>query len=123
MPSPLEYYILVGKTPKLAASDVGWAKWMATADRRVAWTDLGKVSVSTVFLGVDHRSLTMGPGPPLLFESLVFGGKLDGHTTRCSTWEEAEAQHAEMVMVVEGKVTNLAHERAMRWLRKNGYHQ
>ena len=119
MPSPLEYYILVGKTPRLAASDIEWAKWMAVADRRVAWTEIGNVSVSTVFLGVDHRYRSLGPGPPLLFESLVFGGKHDGHTTRCSTWEEAEAQHVEMIALVEGKVANLDHERAMRWLRKN----
>ena len=42
---------------------------------------------STVFLGLDHQ-LTED-GPPLLFETMVFGGPLSGETDRCSTWELA----------------------------------
>jgi hypothetical protein len=46
--------------------------------------------VSTVFLGIDHN---FGNGPPLLFETMVFGGEYDGYCKRYSTWEEAEGGH------------------------------
>jgi hypothetical protein len=36
-----------------------WARWFETADRRVAVTEVGVYSVSTVFLGLDHG---FGPG-------------------------------------------------------------
>lgn len=63
---------------------------------RVAHDDLpsAHVSVSTVFLGLDHR---FGPGAPLTFETMVFGGSLDQEQERYSTWDEAEAGHAAMV--------------------------
>ncbi len=61
---------------------------------RVASDMIGKMYVSTIFLGFDHRHV--GKGPPLLFETMTFDK--DGKPMeqwRCSTWEEAEAQHAE----------------------------
>ena len=51
-------------------------------------------TVSTVFLGIDHN---FGEGKPLLFETMVFGGKLDEETERYSTWEEAVEGHNHMV--------------------------
>jgi hypothetical protein len=64
-------------------------------NRRVAETEIGNVIISTVCLGLDHN--WSGIGPPLLFETMVFV-KDNGHETyRCSTWAEAEAQHAEVV--------------------------
>ena len=72
-----------------------WAEWMQRTDRRVAVDVIGDSKVSTVFLGVDHRFF--GEGPPLLFESMIFGGLFDQDQRRYSTWEEAVAGHAEMV--------------------------
>lgn len=82
-------YILDGKTPK-PATLMEWAEWMETADRHVAVAEIGGVTVSTVFLGLDHQ---FGDGPPLLFETMIFDGIEDRYQGRCSTWEEAEAQH------------------------------
>ncbi len=48
------------------------------------------VDVSTVFLGIDHN---WGDGPPLLWETLVFGGDLDGEMQRTSTRHEAIDAH------------------------------
>ncbi len=62
--------------------------------RRVAFTKIGAVEVSTVFLSINHQ---YGKGPPILFETHVFGGALDGETNRYSTWEEAVAGHKKMV--------------------------
>jgi hypothetical protein len=65
---------------------------------RIAFTDFGgRLSVSTVFLGLDHRFT--GDGPPLIFETMVFGGTdlTDRSCSRCTTWEQAEAEHARVV--------------------------
>lgn len=73
-----------------------WACWLeAAGDRRrvAAWEGDG-VKVSTVFLGLDH---SFGAGAPLIFETLVFGGPLDGEMDRYGTWDEAQAGHDAMV--------------------------
>ncbi len=68
--------------------------------KRVAFTKVGETDISTVFLSIDHQ---FGDGPPILFETLVFGGDLDGEMDRYSTWEAAERGHAVMVRrVTEG---------------------
>jgi hypothetical protein len=53
-----------------------------------------KITVSTVFLGLDHAS---GDGPPLLFETMVFNGPLHNDMDRYSNWTEAEMGHDAMV--------------------------
>jgi hypothetical protein len=86
-------YILEGKTPIPCKNLFEWAKWYETADRIVLVTKVGKVKVSTVFLGLDH---SFGGKAPVLFETLVFGGKDSGDMNRYSTWEEAEEGHKEI---------------------------
>lgn len=50
------------------------------------------VKVSTVWLGMDHR---MGPeGPPIIFETMVFGGRYDEEQEQYATEAEALAGHA-----------------------------
>jgi len=69
---------------------------MQIDDRRVALDkDVAPgAEVSTVFLGLDHA---FGDGPPVLFETMVFGGPLDGEQDRYCTWDEAVAGHAAML--------------------------
>lgn len=57
-------------------------------------TDLGDgVEVSTVWTGTDY-----GDGdPPLIFETMVFGGEWDDARWRYATKEEAWAHHDEVV--------------------------
>ncbi len=92
-------YILDGKLPVIEPDLMKWAKWFETADRivrkdtatvKLDGDPVGEVRVSTVFLGLDH---SFGSGPPLLFETMVFGGALDQEQDRCSTWEAAEKMH------------------------------
>lgn len=61
------------------------------------WTD-GTVRVSTVFLGINHN---FGDGPPILFETMIFGGKHDQYQDRYATYAEAVAGHAAAVQMVE----------------------
>ena len=72
-----------------------WAKWIETAEKLVQRTDVPGGYVSTVFLGIDHRF--GGSGPPLLFETMIFGGPHDEYQQRYSTWEEAEVGHRKAV--------------------------
>ena len=96
-------YILIGQSPVPCDDPLEWAEWFETADRRVAATScwLGLVWVSTVFLGLDHsfaRARGEQDTPPLLFESMAFWGREGGwDCARCSTWQQAEAQHLAMV--------------------------
>lgn len=92
-------YILEGHRPVPVDDLFVWARWFETADRIVANTDRGDVRISTVFLGLDHN---FGPsGPPLLFETLIFGGPEDGYCARYSTWRQAEAGHQKAVEIAE----------------------
>jgi hypothetical protein len=84
---------------------ITWGTWFETANRHVretwlvARTTRQAVCVSTVFLGMDHQ--IMHGGPALLFETMVFAAPaLSDICERCSTWPEAEAQHAEVCTVV-----------------------
>jgi hypothetical protein len=96
----MDCYILDGHTPVPEPDLMTWAMWMETADRHVAHdADEGTGwRVSTVFLGIDYRHF--GKGPPILFETMVFGGPLDGDTTRYCTWDEADAGHTAMLVKV-----------------------
>lgn len=86
-------FILEDHTP-VPVDLMTWAKWFETAERHVAKTDIAHVHISTVFLGLNHN---WGEGPPLLFETLVFGGPLADEVERYATWNEAEAGHKAMV--------------------------
>lgn len=58
------------------------------------------VSVSTVFLGLDHgwRSEV-----PVVFETMIFGGERDEDCERYATWEDAKAGHAKIVEEVKAQ--------------------
>ena len=83
-------FILVGKKPVMCANIIEWAEKMKSVNCRVALDETKKIKVSTVFLGMDHN---WGEGPPLLFKTMIFGGKNDEYQERYSTWEEAEEGH------------------------------
>ena len=92
-----KYYILDGKTAK-SVDPITWATWFKKADRHVADERIGGCRISTIFLGFDH---SFSPNePPLLFETMVFDGLLNGEMDRYTTWEQAEKGHAAMVMRV-----------------------
>jgi hypothetical protein len=96
-------YILDGKIAVECHDLKAWAKWYETGNRRVADETINGMRVSTVFLSLDH---SFGEGPPMLFETMVFGGPLDQEQDRCATWDQAEAMHKAMVYRVKEQVTN-----------------
>ena len=63
--------------------------------RIIKQTNLPTAYVSTVFLGINHQFFD---GPPIWFETMIFGGEHDGFQRRYSTIEEARTGHAETVI-------------------------
>jgi hypothetical protein len=76
-----------------------WGHWFDKhrKERIVEQTYVGKVKISTVFLGLDHNFMGLSQ-KPVVFETMVFGeGGTELETERCSTWREAEDMHARHV--------------------------
>ena len=93
-------YILEGHEPVPCPDLMQWGRWFEAArgTRQVAQTVIGKATVSTVFMALDHA---FGSGPPLLFETMVFGSeRWEDEMERYATWEEAEEGHKAMVLRV-----------------------
>lgn len=81
--------ILDGKRVVPCDDILRWAAWFESSERVVACTEFEGGVVSTVFLGVNHG----WNDKEEWFETMVFGGPMDGHQERYATWEEAEAGH------------------------------
>jgi hypothetical protein len=97
-PSP-GYWILDDEKRLVKTDLMTWAKFFESRQGIVAKTAIDDVRVSTIFLGIDHN---FGSGPPLLFETMIFGGEHDQHQERCSTWKQAEEQHERACALVRG---------------------
>jgi hypothetical protein len=67
--------------------------------RRVAEDSIGDAHVSTVLLMLDHDFMN---DRPVIFETMIFGGKFDGWQWRYCTREEAVEGHREAVELVSG---------------------
>lgn len=92
------YWILdAQRRPKKVADVLEWGRWFETSDRVVKQEMIGDARVSTVFLGIDH---SWDNGPPVLFETMIFGGEHDQYQDRCSTWQQAEDMHAKACALV-----------------------
>ena len=99
----LGHYILVnGKIKKVTFLE--WAKWFSDFDQRVIdRTEIKDLPaypsgdfISTIFLGLDHGSELddiTNESLPVLFESMVFGGKFDQRGWRYSSYGEAKRGH------------------------------
>ncbi len=93
------------RRPKVTTDINEWGSWRESASDpcRVGDDDVCGYCVSTVFLGIDH---SFGRGPPILWETMVFGeGHLDMDMDRCGgTWEQAEEMHRRMVARVRASL-------------------
>lgn len=95
-----------------------WGRWFETADRHIDKTMIGiemwkfwlgkllKIKrwepcwVSTVFLGLNHNFYCTGP--PLLFETMIFGGEHDQYQERYTTKKEAIEGHKRALKIIKG---------------------
>lgn len=90
------HFVLNEQHEPVEADLMTWAKWFQDVKARcVGYTEFDGGHVSTVFLGLDHNFAEVGP--PLLFETMIFGGANSEYQERYSTWAEAEAGHLRAV--------------------------
>lgn len=94
-------YVLKKGKPVPEPDLMVWAESFERNDRRIIFDRYEDYYISTVFLGLDHSHL--GGTPPLLYETMVFGGPSDQYQERYATKQEAKR----------------GHRRARRLLRKN----
>jgi len=98
---PSWYWILdANGEPKQINDWEAWAVWYERSDRIVALDLFEWGRVSTVFLGLDYG---FGREPPILYETLVFGGPLAGECKRYATRTEALQGHAAMLERLKGR--------------------
>lgn len=102
-----QYYILDKERRPVACSMLEWGMYFNSADRHVGLTKFEHVTVSTVFLGLDHRhDVADKPGPPILFETMVFLGddEMPGDRifARYVSWDDADAGHKAITKRVAG---------------------
>jgi hypothetical protein len=87
------YYDWTGRPISLGQ----WAR-LFEDERHISEDRIGDVDISTVWMGLDHNFLANGP--PLIFETMIFGGVLDGECWRYATEREAREGHARAVELV-----------------------
>ena len=92
----MKQYILNEAGKPVEAPDLlTWGRWMENdSARRVVCTEFDGGYVSTVFLGLDHGYTN---GPPVLWETMIFGGPNDGYQDRYTSREDAERGHQKAV--------------------------
>lgn len=95
------FYLLKGHDVVPAEMEIAMRQFHDGTDRMVDRDEVGEAVVSTVFLVIDHRHF--GDGPPLLFETMIFGGARDSYQVRYSTWDDAAAGHKEIVEALSFK--------------------
>ena len=81
-----------------------WARWMALdpMQRVLKKTQVGEAEVSTVLLGLDHNYIDKGP--PILWETMIFGGEHDEDQWRYRSREEALEGHEAVVRALLSEV-------------------
>jgi len=98
-----KYILDQSGTPQVCDDIFQWGRWMeGSDDMRKLKCDhpIPGVRVSTVFLGLDYSF--GASGPPVLWETMVFGGEHDGYQMRYKSREDALRGHAGAVVMVEG---------------------
>ena len=84
-----DYYNRQGE-PITQGEWVKTLRWSFDESRRVAYDEQDGIKVSTVFLTTNHN---YGEGPPLIFETMIFGGEHSDEQWRYTTEAEALEGH------------------------------
>ncbi|MEH2456529.1 hypothetical protein [Nostoc sp.] len=94
---PVRYYKLEEKTPVACESSIEWNLWIARAtfaDTTVMYNELNDCLISTRFVGIDlNPGSSNSKSQPMVFETLVMGGALDGKRNFYPTWDDAIQGH------------------------------
>jgi hypothetical protein len=88
------FYILDDQSKPVPENDIlRWGEWFERAENRLLWRDdlPNGVSISTVFIGIDHNPWDRGP--PVLWETKIFGGPHDQYQKRYTSSADAFKGH------------------------------
>lgn len=98
------------KHEAIPCSQHEWIAWIGDRDNlkppesawRVGLDRIGKIEISTVFLGLDH---SFG-GTPKIFETMTFENDNDhhNHCERYSTWNDADAGHKKICEKIKQEI-------------------
>ena len=95
MKLPFKLYVMDAEDNVVEVHDwMTWGLFMEDQRRQIGYTQItSECTVSTVFLGIDHR--TWRKGPPVLFETMIFNGPedIDGYTWRYASYDDAITGH------------------------------
>jgi hypothetical protein len=94
-----DFYILDDNgEPVPCADTLTWGMWRRqNPDKwKIARDEINSVIVSTVFLCMNH---SYGDGPPVLWETMIFGGARDGYQDRYTSRADAVAGHAKAIEI------------------------
>ena len=94
----VDFYVLDGSGQPVKERNFKKAmKWHSQPENYVIWRNeiAEGIRVLTEFLMIDHRFV--GEGPPLLWETMTWGGVHGGTCERYESREEAEEAHARAV--------------------------
>lgn len=64
---------------------IEWGQWIETHHRTIASTTVGRLWISTVFLGLNHRFLEKDL-PPILWETMIFDSQVYGFCRSGRWW-------------------------------------
>ena len=92
------YVLDENNNPVPAEDSIAFKARRNNSNRIIGRTNIGDVLISTVFLTIDHNF--SGIGDPILFETMIFGGKNYGYQERYSTYKEAIAGHEKAVRAI-----------------------
>jgi hypothetical protein len=109
----MKKFILEGKVPVEVQDITEWATNFEGGDKRtVCKTNIDKIKISTVFLGLCHNHETYKEDcEHILFETMIFDERdekdkenkesFDGFQYRYETWVSAELGHKQAVEMVQ----------------------
>jgi hypothetical protein len=113
VPRLLGLYVLKNRQPVLTDSLDTFMRFVSTRAGIVAQEHIGPFFVSTVFLS---HTLASALNPrPLFFESMIFGGTLDGACYRFETWTQAADGHRAIVAALRRMIAPARRCPRSRW--------
>ena len=97
--NPFGYWVLDAEHSPVRATVKEWGVFFSSPAKVVGYDKVGMAYVSTVFLGINAGFFAE---PPLLFETMIFGGEHDGYQERYATWRQAECGHEQACAKIRG---------------------
>jgi hypothetical protein len=82
----------------------GWAFLFEKDDRQIRHDVIGDVTISTVWLGINHAVFPID-GRILIFETMIFGGDHEQDIWRYATEDEAVAGHERITREIKAGLT------------------